>query len=447
MPKPTQNDLISTRLRIAAGHTSGAQEMLRCIELAHTSAAQHVFLRTTFDEARATAIDPASARTALGGLAVSIKDLFDVAGQVTAAGSTVLADNPPASQDCPAVARLRAAGAALVGRTNMVEFAFSGIGINPHFGTPANAASRAEPLIPGGSSSGAAVSVALGAAYLALGSDTGGSIRIPAALNGIVGFKGTARLVPTAGAVPLSTTLDTAGALTHSVDDAMLAHEILAACRVVRSDAPARAYRLGVVRNLMQDELDPAVAQAFEHTLARLRAHSVQIDEFDLPELADVAALNAHGGFSSTESLAWHRKTLAREEARYDPRVVARIRRGENLSAADYVELVWERARWIERMGARLSAYDAVLSPTVPLLAPPIASVAPGAQRDAAFFAVNARLLRNTSVVNILDGCAASLPCQAPGDLPVGLMVWHGALHDDVVLNVARQIERVLHAA
>ena len=184
----------------------------------------------------------------LAGLAVSVKDLFDVAGQPTTAGSMVLADRPPASADCPAVARLRAAGAALVGHTNLTEFAFSGVGINPHHGTPANPATAqldATPRIPGGSTSGGAVSVAGGAAWAALGSDTGGSIRIPAALQGLVGFKSTARLVPTEGCIPLSTTLDTACAITRSVRDAVLLHEVLAARRVALAGAPAARTAAG----------------------------------------------------------------------------------------------------------------------------------------------------------------------------------------------------------
>ena len=446
MQQPAHSDLTTTRQQIATGKTSAPLEVEKCIAIAQAAPAQSVFLRTSFQEARATAANGFCAHKALAGLAVSVKDLFDVAGQVTAAGSTVLAGNTPATEDCPAVARLRAAGAAFIGRTNMTEFAYSGVGLNPHFGTPANAASTSVALIPGGSSSGAAVSVALGAAFVGLGSDTGGSIRIPAALNGIVGFKSTARLVPTAGAIPLSSTLDTAGALTRSVDDAMLVHELLAASRVVRSEAPLASYRLGVARTLLQDDLDNTVGRAFERALQRLRASNATIEEFELPELADVAALSPHGGFSAAESLAWHRSLLASRQAEYDPRVVARIRRGENLSAADYVDLVRARVRWIDAMGAQLARFDAVLSPTVPIVAPSIASVAPGVERDVAFFSVNTQLLRNTSIVNVLDGCAVSLPCQLQGELPVGMMVWHAAMHDDAVLNIARQIERMLSA-
>ena len=444
MPDTIEHDLNATRTRILQGHTSASTEIETCIAVAESARSQNVYLETTFDAARAAAADLRNRSRPLAGLAVSIKDLFDVQGQVTRAGSTVLAGRAPAKADCIAVQRLRGAGGAIIGRTNMVEFAYSAIGNNPHYGTPANAASGAVALVPGGSSSGAAVSVATGSAFVGLGSDTGGSIRIPAALNGIVGFKNTARLVPTSGAVPLSTTLDTVGALTRSVRDAIAVHEVLSATPLTRSFAPAGAYRLAVVREVFQDDLDPTVALAFQRSLAQLRRHGARIEEISLPELGELDALNANGGFSAVESLAWHRSLLTQQRAAYDPRVVARIERGQLLSAADYVDLLRHRADWITRMERRLEGVDAVLSPTVPMVAPAIAAVAPGAANDAAFFKANARLLRNTSVINLLDGCAISIPCHQAAELPVGLMLWQGALHDDTVLNIALQVESLL---
>lgn len=446
MPNHLTLDLTGTLARLRQGQTHALAEMDACIAAAGAPACAHAYLHPLFEPARAQAGATGLERLPLGGLAVSIKDLFDMEGMVTAAGSLALQDAPAARQDCPAVARLRAAGGIVNGRTNMTEFAFSGVGINPHFGTPANAASRGEALIPGGSSSGAAVSVATGAAFVGLGSDTGGSIRIPAALNGIVGFKSTARLVPTQGAVPLSTTLDTACAMTRSVSDAMLVHEVLADSRVVRSAAPLSAYRLAVVRNLLQDDLDPTVARAYERTLTLLRSHGASIAEIDLPELGELAAINATGGFSAAESFAWHRALLAGKGNSYDPRVALRIGRGAGMSAADYVDLIHARAAWVGRMEARLQGFDALLSPTVPMVAPAISMLAPGAERDETFFRVNGLLLRNPSMVNMLDGCALSLPCHTADELPVGLMVWHGALRDDCVLNVGRQIELLLRA-
>ncbi|MDT4836034.1 2-amino-5-chloromuconic acid deaminase [compost metagenome] len=437
------NDLHATRLTLLAGGSDARTEMERAIALSESPACAHVFTRTMFDEARAAAAASAP-ESRLAGLAFTSKDLFDVAGQPTPAGSAVLSHAPAAPADSLAVARLRAAGGVLTGRTNMTEFAFSGVGVNPHHGTPANVSDTATPRIPGGSSSGAAISVASGAAFIGLGSDTGGSIRIPAALNGIVGFKNTARLTPADGALPLSTTLDTVCAMTRSVRDAVTAHEILSARQVTPGSAPLSAYRLAVVKNVFLDDLEPAVAAAFERTLATLRDTGAHIHEIELPELADLQSINATGGFSAAESYAWHRLLLERSGAGYDPRVAQRILRGAGMKAHEYIDLVRARRDWIARVEKALAPFDAVVSPTVPITAPSIASVAPGAERDDEFFRVNALLLRNPSIVNMLDGCAISLPCHVAGELPVGLMLWHGAMHDDAVLAMALQAERTL---
>ena len=438
-------DLCSAREALSRGAADARSLVEASIAAAQGPACRHAFVADSFDLARAQAA-AANPDSPLAGLAVSIKDLFDVAGQTTAAASRVLADAPPATVDCPAVARLRAAGAAFVARTNMSEFAFSGVGINPHHGTPANVATAAldaTPRIPGGSTSGGAVSVAAGAAWAALGSDTGGSIRIPAALQGLVGFKNTARLVPTDGAIPLSTTLDTVCAITLSVRDGIVLHEILAQRKVTLANRPLSALRLGVPTTLMLDGLEPAVADAFERSLATLRNAGARVEEIALPALAELAALNAAGGFSAAESWTWHRRRLATEGERYDPRVAMRIRRGEAMSAADYVALLWARRDWIARMEAAIAGFDGLLSPTVPMIAPPIA---PLRDSDEAFFATNGALLRNPSAINFLDGCALSLPCQAAGEMPVGLMVWSSAMRDDAVLDASLAIEAALAA-
>ena len=438
-------DLHATRLSLLAGASDARTEMEHSIAAASSRACEHAFTRPMFEEARQAAALAQPAQR-LAGLAFSAKDLFDLAGQPTPAGSVVLAHAPSARADAPAVARLRAAGGSLLGRTNMTEFAFSGVGVNPHHGTPANLCDAATPRIPGGSSSGAAISVASGAAFIGLGSDTGGSIRIPAALNGLVGFKNTARLVPTEGALPLSTSLDTVCAMTRSVRDAITAHEILAARRVTAGTAPLSAYRLAVVKDLFFDEIEPAVARAFERTIRTLRAAGARIDELALPELANLRSINATGGFSAAEAYAWHRLLLERSGAGYDPRVAQRILKGATMKAHEYIDLMQARRDWIARMERALAPFDALLSPTVPIMAPALAEVAPGAERDEAFFRINALLLRNPSVVNMLDGCALSLPCHVEGELPVGLMLWHAALHDDAVLALALQVERELQA-
>ncbi|RYF75978.1 MAG: amidase [Comamonadaceae bacterium] len=439
-------DLQAARAAMRDGAITAREQIERCIAIAQAPACHEAFIRTSFDSAwrDAVAADPSSL---LGGLAFSVKDLFDVAGEPTAAGSVVLAHAPPAPADAVAVARLRAAGGAMLGRTNMTEFAFSGVGINPHHGTPRNVSDSAVPRVPGGSSSGAAVSVATGAAFVGLGSDTGGSIRIPAALNGIVGFKSTARLVPAAGALPLSTTLDTIAAMTRSVRDAILVHEILAARQVKRGLARLDGTKLAVVTNLFHDGMDPIVTAAFRRALLALRGAGAHVEEIELPCLDELSRINATGGFSAAESYAWHRLLLERSGAGYDPRVAARILRGAAMKAHEYIDLMQARRSWIAGMEADLSPFHAVLSPTVPIVAPTIASVAPGEERDEEFFRVNALLLRNPSVVNMLDGCAVSLPCHASGSLPCGLMIWHAALHDDAVLNIAELAEAALNDA
>ncbi|VWX63069.1 Amidase [Burkholderiales bacterium 8X] len=439
-------DLHATRLALLEGATDVRAEMATSTEIARSPACEHAFVRPMFEEALAEVDGTPGARhdQPLAGLAFSVKDLFDIAGQPTPAGSAVLSHSPGAAADATAVARLRAAGGIPIGRTNMTEFAFSGVGVNPHFGTPRNPADDQAIRIPGGSSSGAAVSVATGAAFIGLGSDTGGSIRIPAALTGIVGFKSTARLVPASGALPLSTTLDTVCALTRSVRDAITAHEILADRRVTPGSAPLGAYRLAVPAQLFFDGIEDSVAAAFERSLATLSAAGARIERISLPLLDEIPALNATGGFSAPEAYAWHRLLLERSGAGYDPRVAQRIVKGATMKAHEYIELVRSRAAWIARFEQALAGYDALLSPTVPIAAPTLASVAPGEERDAEFFRVNALLLRNPSAINLLDGCAISIPCHSPGELPAGLMIWHAALRDDAVLAVALKAEAAL---
>ena len=444
------HDLSEAHRLWLSGQVSATGLMAGSLDAAASSACTFAFVSTSFEGARSAAHQADQHRKLgivagpLAGLAVSVKDLFDVTGEVSRAGSAVLAGAPAARADAPAVRRLREAGAAFVGRSNMSEFAFSGVGINPHFGTPANAAAAAVggvTRIPGGSSSGGAVSVAAGAAWAALGSDTGGSLRIPAALQGIVGFKGTARRVPTAGAIPLSTTLDTVGAMTRSVRDAVVLHEVLSATTIAVASRPLSAMRFAVPSTVMLDGLEGAVATAFDRALSRLSEAGARIERVALPLLGEATVINAGGGFAPAEAWAYHRRRMAEHEAAYDPRVAQRIRRGAAMSAADYIDLLHARSSWIAAMEAAIAPYDALLSPTVPVLAPPLA---PLLGDDAAFFAVNAALLRNPSCVNLLDGCALSLPCQAEGELPVGLMVWGGAMRDETVLHASLAIEAAL---
>ncbi|VVP15951.1 2-amino-5-chloromuconic acid deaminase [Pseudomonas fluorescens] len=387
------------------------------------------------DLARASGYVPSP----LAGLPVSIKDLFDVAGQVTAAGSRLLADAPPARSDALVVERLRAAGAILLGRTNMSEFAFSGLGLNPHYGTPLTPS--AEQRIAGGSSSGAAVSVALDMAVAGLGTDTGGSIRIPAAFCGLTGFKPSASRAPLTGTFPLAVSLDSIGALSRSVADCILLDQIITGDHLDTRAAPLSGLRLAVTRDFVLDQLDACVAAAFERTLDLLAKAGACIRWFDFPELHELPRINAAGGLTAAEAWHVHRQWLDSDNAQcYDARVAQRIRRGAAVSAADYLDIKIERQRLITIAGERLGDADAWLMPSVAVVPPKLADLTD----DDAFFATNGLVLRNTSVINFLDGCALNLPCQRAEELPVGLSI--GGLHgqDARVLQVSRAIEALL---
>jgi aspartyl-tRNA(Asn)/glutamyl-tRNA(Gln) amidotransferase subunit A len=416
------------------------------IDACIAEAGQHasIFTRLYPDAARAAASHADAMRAAgielspLAGLPVSVKDLFDIEGETTLAGSVALKGAPAASADAPVVKRLRNAGAAIIGKTNMTEFAFSGVGLNPHYGTPANPHDRQVARIPGGSSSGAAVSVAAGLCVAGLGSDTGGSIRIPAALCGLVGFKSTARRVPAAGALPLSATLDAVCAMTRSVDDCILVDSIIADHPLSVPRLPLAGLRLAVPGTVMLDAMDPHVAASFSAALSRLSAAGAQIIDTPLALLAEAADINK---FSPVEAYAWHRKMLAERESHYDARVAKRIRLGAAMSAADYIDMQARRRDWIARMDQAIAPFDALVMPTVPLVAPPIAELEAS---EEIFFKTNALLLRNPSIVNLLDGCAVSVPCHAEETLPVGLTIAGAAMSDSKILAIARAIEGAL---
>ena len=382
------------------------------------------------------------ARSPMEGMPVSIKDLFDVAGQVTRAGSVVRRNAPPAEHHATVVQRLLAAGAILVGHTNMTEFAFSGLGLNPHYGTPSSPWDRQNRRIPGGSSSGAAVSVADGMAVAALGTDTGGSIRVPSAFCGLTGFKPTSARIPAEGAFLLSRSLDSSGPLAASVSccaimDAVLADEPL----LLPQALPAEKLRLATTSSLVLDGADDIVRSRYFAVLERLRELGVTIDEIEIPEFLELAEINRMGGLVCAEAWFEHRDNLSTQEADYDPRVKARIVRGKDISAADYMQLHDTRVRWSAAVADRLEGYDALLSPTVPVIAPTIESLETS---DEAYFAANALILRNTGLINFLDGCALSLPIHAEGEAPVGLMVAGTAYDDDRILTVGRSIEALL---
>jgi aspartyl-tRNA(Asn)/glutamyl-tRNA(Gln) amidotransferase subunit A len=375
------------------------------------------------------------------GIPVSIKDLFDIKGQVTRAGSRALEDSAPAETDAPVVARLRRAGFVVIGRTNMTEFAYSGIGINPHYGTPKSAWQRSVGHVPGGSSSGAAVSVADAMAYGALGTDTGGSCRIPAAYNGIVGFKPTQRRVPLEGGVPLSFTLDSFGPLARTVKCCAVLDAVLADEPVVSlQPRPIKGMRLAVPTTVALDELEDKVARTFERALETLSRQGALIERIEVPEFLDVGVMNTKGGFAAAESYAWHRYLIVSHGDVYDPRVYTRILRGESISAADYIDLLGARRSLIARTEKRIAPYDALVLPTTANTPPRIADLAD----DQAFTKANLLSLRNCTLINMIDGCAISLPCHREGDVPVGLMLAASGGSDRRIFELAAAMEGLI---
>jgi aspartyl-tRNA(Asn)/glutamyl-tRNA(Gln) amidotransferase subunit A len=405
------------------------------------------FIKVHADQARAMA-DAADLLRAhsrapgpYAGIPIALKDLFDIAGEPTPAGSAVLADAPAATANAPVVARMLAAGFIPVGRVNMTEFAFSGLGINPHYGTPSSPWDRASRRIPGGSSSGTAVAVADGMAAAGLGTDTGGSCRIPAAFCGIVGYKPTARRIPIAGVLPLAPSLDSVGPLAPSVACCATIDAILAA-ETPATPAPARlnGLRLAVPENFVLDGMDNTVAGAFDEALSTLSAAGARIERSRFADFSEMAAANAKGGFAASEAYAWHRRLLATRGSGYDPRIRVRIARGEHMSAADYLDVMAARARLIASFDRATSPYDCVLMPSVPIVAPRIADL----DDERAYNSVNMLVLRNTALGNFFDRCAISVPCHRDGEAPVGLMLMGETMGDARLFGIAAAVEAAL---
>ncbi|MFV0526759.1 MAG: amidase [Acidimicrobiales bacterium] len=452
-------DLTTLSHRLRHGSLTAAALVDGCLDAIGDPAGEgpRAFWSVARARARATAAAVDTARAGggllphLAGLPVAVKDLFDVEGEVTTAGSTVLAGEAPAAVTAPAVRRLVAAGLIPIGRTAMTEFAFSGLGLNAHHDTPASSWGRARSRrIPGGSSSGSAVAVADGMAPVGLGTDTGGSCRIPAAFNGLVGWKPTADRVPLDGVLPLAPSLDSVGVMAASVDDCVTLDAVLAGIdpgrRTTVDERPPSRIRLAAVVDLVLDDLDPHVAAVHEHSLALLRAAGVTVTEVGFPELLDLPAINAGGGLAAAEAYRWHRPLLARAAAGYDPRVRARIEAGAALDAAAVLDAQAGRRRLRAAAERRLAGFDAVVLPTVAITAPTIASFAAGdADTAAAYYsATNLLCLRNTSVANMLDGCAITIPAPVGDDAPVGCMLMgrHGT--DRALLGLARTVAAVL---
>ncbi|MCC6778895.1 MAG: amidase [Hyphomicrobiales bacterium] len=438
------------RSELDSGAVTSRALVETCIERATAASGEgsRTFITLLADAARAEADAFDGRRRAgiaagvLGGIPISVKDLFDIRGLPTTGGSAVLADAPAAADDALVVQRLRAAGAVVIGRTNMTEFAFSALGLNPHYGTPANPFDRSSRRIPGGSSSGAAISISDGMAFGAIGTDTGGSVRIPAAFCGLTGFKPTAARVPLQGVMPLSKTLDSIGPLGRSVSCCRALDAVLSAGR---SDPPrpvdVRGLRIAVPTTRVLDDMDPQVAQAFEDGLRVLADAGAQISRIAVPEFTDVAETGRVAAFPAAEGFEWHRELIKRARDRYDPRVAERLERGGEVSAADYLWLVRRREQLIAAMRLRAAPFDVLAMPTVPIVAPLIADLETDAER---FHRINLLALRNAALINFLDGCALSLPCHREGDAPVGLTLARFDQADDVVLAIGEAVETLL---
>lgn len=446
---PYGEDIFTAVENLEAGKTTAVEQTQLALKKAHDPALEgHKVFTKLYDswalELAALSDQTRKAgltRSILEGVTVSIKDLFDVAGESTTAGSVVLKNAEPAIQNAEVVQRLLLSGAILIGKTNMTEFAYSGLGINPHYGTPANPWFKDAKRIPGGSSSGAAVSVATGMSQAAVGSDTGGSIRIPAAFCGLTGFKPTASRVSRDGVLPLSQALDSIGVIAKDVASCVAVDGVISGKPLPLGLRDLKRAYFAVPTTVVLDDLDDHVKKAFETTLARLEKAGATIERIALEEFAEVAQINAKGGYNAAEAWTWHADLLAEKENEYDPRVASRIHRGENMTARDFIELVYARLSWQQRVHAKIAKYDALLMPTVPTIAPKIDDLV---NDETLYFATNGKTLRNPTFINFLDGCALSIPCQLPNEAPVGLMVAGGHLQDAVVAQWAYTIEQAL---
>ena len=417
-----------------------------CLERigAPRSEGPHTFIRMNPNciEASQAADQQGVRRSPLAGIPVSVKDLFDIAGQVTTAGSIVLRDAPPATQDSAVVARLKAAGMVVVGTTNMTEFAYSGLGLNPHYGTPRNPFDRERGRIPGGSSSGAAISVSDDMAAVAIGTDTSGSVRIPAALCGLVGFKPTARRVPRTGLIPLSTNLDSVGPIGRSVECCALVDAVLAGEAEIAAPEPCElaGLRIGRLINYVEDDVASDVAEGYEMGLRRLEAVGARILDFELGALKALPELFADGGLTKYEAHAWHKDRLIARRADYDPRVASRILLGKQLDETAFQAKLRLRERTIENANVESAGIDLIALPSVVMTAPTIDSFGD----EDAYVRTNLAMLRNPGVANMLDRPAITLPIPGVTELPVGLTLMGETMHDRRLLSIALAAEAAL---
>ena len=431
---------------LAAGKTTARQHLETCLEAIDSEDGRRAFITVNSDAARAEA-DRVDAMRAAGatlppfaGVTLSVKDLFDIAGEITRAGSRVLDGAAPAARDCSVVARLRAAGFNIIGRTNMTEFAYSGLGMNPHHGNPRSPWERDVDggRVAGGSSSGSAVSISDGMSAATIGSDTGGSTRAPAVYCGIVGLKPTTTRMPSNGIYPLSTSFDAAGPMGHSTDCCAVMDDIMAGgAGRAETPFPVAGLRLAIPRGYLFDELDPEVAAGFEAAVARLSAAGAAISDIRLDILEELRPANRPKSIVSAEAFAIHRDQLAARRDGYDPYVATRLDGGSDILAADYIAMHRERDATCAAVQAVTRPFDALVLPTSPCVPPKITAL----DTTEALMKASARVLRNTALSNYLDRPTITIPCHRAGEAPVGLSLMGSRHHDRRLLAIAAGVE------
>lgn len=395
-------------------------------------AAASVFTKLLEDRARDQIRSASEIGRPLDGALISVKALYDVAGEVTTSATTVLANDPPAEADAIAIARLDTAGGVFVGLTNMSEFAYSGLGLNPHFGTPQNPAYPG--CAPGGSTSGGAVSVALGLCDIAIGSDTGGSLRIPAAFTGVTGFKPTQDSIPMTGGKPLSDSLDSFGPMARDVATCELTWQVMALRDI--TPMPPTPARLVIPTNFGFDEIDAQVANGFRDLVETLRGAGLEVIEKELVCL-ELYEQVPPWHMTSVESRAHYEDHFQSSPEQFDPRVHARMARADEISAVEYRQTLNRRVEFIAAFNAELGQ-DQLLLPTTPKLPPKIEDLAD----DEAFNRLNLLALRNPSLGNVADACSIALPYQHADNTLSAMLIARGG-RDRALLACAKVVEKV----
>jgi aspartyl-tRNA(Asn)/glutamyl-tRNA(Gln) amidotransferase subunit A len=451
--------IVSLALRIRNGELSPVDLVERSLDrIGALDPRLHSFLFVTRDralvEAREAEAELRSGhdRGPLHGIPYAAKDLFDVRGVPTTAGTRLLAGNV-AKEDCAAVRRLAAAGMVLLGKTHTVQFAFGMVGTNSDQGNPLNPW-HATPHAPGGSSSGSAVAVAAGLAPAALGTDTGGSVRVPAALCGIVGLKTTVGEVSRAGVYPLSRTLDSVGPLARSVEDAAHLFRTLAGSdpddpSTVGAEPPdplrtlrdgVKGLRLAFGETVFFDDVDREVEAAVRGTAEVFRSLGATVESVDLPEVAELMAEENRPRFVAYEACEANGRLLDEHFEELDPNVVRRMITGRDLPRGEFEELRRRYDSYRERLVRTLAGTDALLIPAAMVPARPLEPILASQE---AYRDYNLKLNRNAGLGNVLDLCGVSLPCGFTSDgLPIGLLICAKPFREDIALRVAHAYER-----